>query len=191
MADIDLLEDLEGTPEGGGRRGLSLSSWVLIAGIVAVCVVIGLALVRQTQGQPQSGPAPDFTVTTFDGQTIRLSELRGQVVVINFWASWCGPCREEMPALQRLWTRYRDRGVLFLGITYADDDTDSLAFMREFGVTYPNAPDRGTVISKELYHIQGVPETFVIDQEGNVAEFIYSVVNEESLAATLDRLLAG
>lgn len=186
----DLLEQLEQTDTSTTRRGLSTGSIVLLAGVVVAVIVVGIALLRQQQAQPTSGLAPDFTITTFDGEEFRLSEQRGQIVVINFWASWCGPCREEAPALQRIWERYRDQGVIVLGVTYTDEPDDSLAFMQEFGLTYPNADDARSMVSNDLYHIQGVPETFVIDQEGNVAQFIYSVVKEEELTALIDRLLA-
>jgi cytochrome c biogenesis protein CcmG/thiol:disulfide interchange protein DsbE len=173
------------------RRGVGPVALLILLTVVAVAAVVGVAFVRNSQAQPTSGLAPDFTLTTFDGQTMRLSDLRGQVVVLNFWASWCGPCREEAPALEAVWRDYQDRGVTVLGVAFADLDPDSVAFLQEFGVTYPNGPDTGTVISKEQYHIKGVPETFIIDQQGEVAQFIFSVVDEQQLRATLDGLLAG
>lgn len=173
-----------------GKRRLGLGSIVLILGIIAVAAVFGIALARQNAGQPVSGPAPDFTVTTFDGQRFKLSEQRGKVIVINFWASWCIPCRDEAPELQATWEAYQNRGdIILLGIAYADNGPRSLAFMEEFGITYLNAPDIGTRISDQ-YNIQGVPETFVIARDGTVSEFIYAGVTQEQLGAAIERALA-
>ena len=180
-------EEME--PEAPRKRGLSLSSIVLLIGAALTISVFGFALARQNQTQPDSGAAPDFTITTFEGDTISLSDLRGQVVVVNFWASWCGPCRVEAPDLQNVYERYKDKGVQVIGITYTDTEAKSLAYIGEFGITYPNGPDMGTRIS-DRYNIQGVPETFVIDKNGNVAEFIYAPTNEQHLSDIIDRLLA-
>jgi len=116
-------------------------------------------------------------------------EASGSIVVVNFWASWCIPCRAEAPALQAIWERYRERGVIVLGVNWTEtSDQTAQAFMQEFGMTYPNGLDRGTRIA-DLYHITGVPETFVIDQEGNVAQFFYAEINEGDLSALLETLL--
>lgn len=172
------------------RRGLGPLGLLALIGVVVIAAIFGVALVRNSQSQPQSGAAPDFAITTFDGQPVSLSGLRGNVVVLNFWASWCGPCRDEANALEAVWRDYQDDGVVVLGVAFADLDPDSVAFMNEFGITYPNGPDTGTIISKELYHITGVPETFIIDQQGQVRQFIYSVVNERDLRTTVESLLA-
>jgi cytochrome c biogenesis protein CcmG/thiol:disulfide interchange protein DsbE len=186
MTDVNLPFE-ESAPRQPAKR-LSLSSIVLLIGILAAIAVFGLQLSRRQQTQPTEGAAPHFAITTFDGQELTLDDLRGQIVVLNFWASWCGPCRLEAPDLQRIHERYRDQGVVVVGVTYTDTDAKSVAFMEEFGMTYPNGPDRGNRIS-DRYNIQGVPETFVIDREGNVAHFIYAPTNEQQLTTMLDNLL--
>jgi cytochrome c biogenesis protein CcmG/thiol:disulfide interchange protein DsbE len=166
------MAELEMLPESkpAARGGFSLGSMVLLAGIVLVAVVFAVQLARQRQTQPESGAAPDFTLTTLQGETITLSDLRGKVVVINFWASWCGPCRVEAPVLERVWQQYKDRGVVLLGVAYTDTESGARAFIAEFNQTYPNGLDLGTRISDQ-YHITGVPETFVVDQNGDVVRF--------------------
>lgn len=182
----DLLEEPTVLP----RRGSRLGSVVLVVGIVLTMTVFGIALARRNQSQPTSGAAPDFTITTFEGAQFRLSEQRGKVIIINFWASWCIPCRAEAPVLQAVWERYRDLGVVVVGIDYLDTDRDAGAFIEEFELTYPNGPDLRTEIS-QAYRVQGVPETFIVDQGGNIAQFIYGAVNEAQLNKILDSLLAG
>lgn len=188
MSQDTLTQELFPKPQSSLRSGFSPGSMVLLTGVVLFGIVIGVALSRQLKTQPTSGPAPDFTLTTFEGDTFRLSEQRGKVVIVNFWASWCGPCRDEAPILQNLWEKYRDRDVILVGVAYADNERESLAFIEEFGITYPNGPDIGTRISDD-YRITGVPETFVVDQEGNVAAFIIAPVRPGQLDAMVDDLL--
>jgi len=135
--------------------------------------------------------APDFTMPSLDGGgTIRLSSLRGQVVVFNFWASWCGPCRLEAPGLERVSEAYRDRGVHFLGIDYRDNRPAADAFIREFGITYPSVFDPTGSLADD-YRLVGVPTTFVIDQNGRIGFRFLGYVNEQSLRSVLSQVLGG
>lgn len=187
----DTLDQLLGPqPEvDRSRKGLSTGTIFMLVGFVVFGVVIALALFRQSAPQPTEGAAPDFEFVTFDGVNYRLSDFRGKVVVLNFWASWCAPCRDEAPELQSAWEYYRpSEQVVFLGIAYADNGVRSLEYLDEFQIDYLNAPDLGTRIS-ELYGIRGVPETFVIDQNGEVAQFIFAGVTEAQLREVIDPLL--
>ncbi len=145
--------------------------WVQILIFAVVIGVLGffaIGLKARGEVQPSSGPAPDFTLNTFDGQQIKLSDLRGKVVVINFWASWCVPCRDEAPFLQSTYLQYKDKGVVFLGIDWVDPEPDARDYLKQFKITYPNGPDLGSAINP-LFRIKGVPETYFVGKDGNLA----------------------
>lgn len=168
---------------------LALGIVVVFTGFVAV------QLFKRNATQPASGPAPDFTLRLFEGydgglgtSSVTLSDLRGRVVLINFWASWCIPCEQEAPELEATWRAYWDRGVVFLGVDWVDNEADALAYLKRFDITYANGPDIGTKIGP-LYRITGVPETFIVDRDGNVVFFKISPVTQGELSATLDRIL--
>ncbi len=139
-------------------------AFLLVAGLIAL---LAWGVVKANNGPVNSGLAPDFTLTTFDGRAITLSQLRGQVVVVNFWASWCVPCRQEADYLERTWRKYQDRGVVFIGVNWVDTDKEARAFLDEFGITYINGPDFGTRIA-QAYRIRGIPETFFVDKTGQL-----------------------
>ena len=113
-------------------------------------------------------PAPDFVLTLSDGRVVRLSDFRGRPVVINFWASWCAPCRVEAPALEEAHVRYKDRGVIILGINLWDTGEAAAEFRKVYGQTYPSGPDPRGKIAIE-YGVSGIPETFFITPDGKIA----------------------
>lgn len=149
----------------GGRVGVA----ILLVGVLAVAFMSALGdAVRRPKGGPVVGePAPGFTLVTFHGPAVALDDLRGDVVVLNFWASWCAPCADEADDLEQLWRRFKDRDVRFLGVDYVDTEGPARAYLAEHDVTYPNGPDLGSRIS-DRYGITGVPETFVIDRRGRI-----------------------
>jgi len=124
-----------------------------------------------------------------DGR-LALRELRGTPVVLNFWASWCVPCREEAPALERGWREQGRRGVLFLGLNMQDITDDARAFIRDFGLTYPNVRDRGNEVARR-YGATGLPETFFISATGNVVAHVIGVVSAQQLRDGVAAAQAG
>ena len=160
-------------------------AFLLVAGLIAL---LAWGVVKANNGPVNSGLAPDFTLTTFDGRAITLSQLRGQVVVVNFWASWCVPCRQEADYLERTWRKYQDRGVVFIGVNWVDTDKEARAFLDEFGVTYINGPDLGTRIA-QAYRIRGIPETFFVDKTGQLSGIKIGPFAPPELENRLDELL--
>jgi cytochrome c biogenesis protein CcmG/thiol:disulfide interchange protein DsbE len=111
---------------------------------------------------------PDFVLTTFEGEEIALRDLAGQVVVLNFWASWCRTCDDEAAELEQAYQIFKDRNVVFLGVDYSDTDRAALAYLEKFGITYPNGPDLRTRIS-QAFRIRAVPETYIVAPDGTLA----------------------
>jgi cytochrome c biogenesis protein CcmG/thiol:disulfide interchange protein DsbE len=163
--------------------------WV---GLIALLVLLALGLQRSRQGPITVGDkVPNFSLTTFEGQTIELDDLAGKVVVLNFWASWCKPCEQEAAELEEAWRSYEPQGeVVFLGVDYVDTETEAKAYLEKFAITYPNGPDLGTRIS-QAFRIRGVPETYFIGKDG-VLRYV-QIGPFSSLAqikATIEPLLA-
>lgn len=134
-------------------------------------------------------PAPDFVRATLAGDSLRLSELRGNVVVLNFWASWCIPCLQEHPLLVAADERWRDQGLRIVGVVYQDTPANARDWLRERGGTWANILDPGSKLSIE-YGLFGVPETFFIDRRGMVAHKQIGPVSADVLASWITRLLA-
>lgn len=148
------------------RRWVTVSIW---AGLLGLLALVGFGLMRAQQGPVSVGArAPEFTLTTFEGGEVSTADLLGKVVVINFWASWCKPCEQEALELELAYQLYKNQGVEFLGVDYADTENEALAYLDRFDITYPNGPDLRTFISQS-YRMRGVPETFIIGPDGRIS----------------------
>jgi cytochrome c biogenesis protein CcmG/thiol:disulfide interchange protein DsbE len=158
------LETELSEPRKGFNWGVVLV-WVLVLGLL---VIVGLGLVRTQEGPIGIGKSvPDFTLTTFDGQQYSIEDYRGKVVLVNFWASWCKPCEQEAVELEQAYQNFKNREVVFLGVDYVDTETEALAYLDRFNITYPNGPDLGTRIS-QAFRIRGVPETYIVGRDGKI-----------------------
>lgn len=137
--------------------------------------------------------APAVTGVTLDGQSFDLAALRGEIVVLNVWASWCAPCRSEAPTLQALWTELQDDGVRFIGLDTRDSSAAAQAFIDRFGITYPNVVDedgRIQLLFRDTLPPQAIPSTVVIDEQGRVAARLLGEVSEASLRGVIDEVRA-
>jgi cytochrome c biogenesis protein CcmG/thiol:disulfide interchange protein DsbE len=150
-------------PQGNSRVIFGFAIVVTLA----VIALLGFRLMQVNAPALATGAAPAFELKTFEGQTIRLAGLSGKPVVLNFWASWCQPCRQEAPILQAVWEQYRTQNLYVIGVDYVDTEPEAKKYMQEFKITYPNGPDVGTRVS-QAYHITGVPETYFITRDGKL-----------------------
>jgi cytochrome c biogenesis protein CcmG/thiol:disulfide interchange protein DsbE len=170
-----------------------VARWLIPLAAIPVLVLLayGFRVNPRDIPSPLVGrPAPPFTLTTLDGQPVALEKLRGRVIVLNFWASWCFPaCYDEAPALERGWRAHRERGVTVLGIDIQDTPDKAQKFIRDFGLSFPNAQDPTGKVSID-YGVYGVPETFFIDRQGRIRAKHVGAVSDEVLRAHVERLLA-
>ena len=141
---------------------------------------------------PISGhPAPDFTLKTLDGQEVSLSDFQGQPVIINFWATWCGPCRVEMPHFQEAFTAHQnDVVILGVNLTQRDNPDDVPGFVEEFGLTFPILFDEDGQVANE-YKAFGQPASIFVDEAGGVHTVFYGPVNRDFIDARISELLAS
>jgi peroxiredoxin len=127
----------------------------------------GLIMTTAVNAGTDDGPAPDFALKSQSGENLRLSEFQGEVVMINFWASWCGPCRQEMPLLDELYTQYQPLGFTILGVNVEEDSSKAKQLLKESPVNFPILFDNKSEVSK-LYKVVAMPSTVLVDRDGNV-----------------------
>jgi cytochrome c biogenesis protein CcmG, thiol:disulfide interchange protein DsbE len=141
-----------------------------VAGVAMLATILVWRLTHHTPPPKVGAPAPAFSLRRLDGSgSVSLASLRGKTVVLNFWASWCEPCKREAPALERLWRRYRGRDVVVLGVdTGPDAKSDGRRFVAAHGLTYPIVFDPNALVAANSYDVAGLPVTYVLDRRGRV-----------------------
>src|SRR6266498_3076703 len=180
------------------RRGVPIWAQIIIwVFLVSLLAIVALGVNRAQQGTVQPGKTNDnFTLSLYSGyeldgkSEVNLKDLRGKVVVVNFWASWCKPCEQEAAELQAAWKEYETTGqVVFLGADYVDTEPEARVYLKKFGITFSNGPDLATRIS-QYFRIQGVPETYFVDQNG-VLKYVQigPLTTVDEIRAQIDPLL--
>jgi cytochrome c biogenesis protein CcmG/thiol:disulfide interchange protein DsbE len=170
-----------------------LLPWAIPLAVVPVLVLLAYGFRTDPHDIPSpllGKPASPFALTAFDGKPVALDALKGQVVIVNFWASWCYPaCYEEAPSLERAWQTYKDRGLVVVGVNFQDKEEPAKRFLTQFGHTFPNAPDPAGRVSVD-YGVYGVPETYFIDKKGRLRFKQVGPVSDELLKQQIETLLA-
>ena len=171
------------------KRSVRIWQAIFVLILLAFVGLLAARLIQTNESEHRArGMAPPFTFTTFEGETIALADLKGQGVVLNVWASWCDPCRDEAALLEASWRREQGNGIIFLGLDYLDQEPAAKAYLAEFDITYPNGPDLQSAAARR-YGIKGVPETFFIDAEGNIQEIVIGpIVSEARMNELLDKI---
>ncbi|MGB6677947.1 MAG: TlpA disulfide reductase family protein [Terriglobales bacterium] len=171
---------------------------IVVAMVVALMLVFGFKLARRSSrsasagdAQMKSGIAPDFTLQSLDGKTVRLSDFRGKPVVLNFWATWCGPCKIEMPWFVDLQKQYGPAGLQFLGVAMDDASTKDIAeFTESMKVNYPILIGKDTV-GDAYGGVQFLPETFFIDRDGKVVDKVFGLKGRGEIEDAIKKILGA
>lgn len=166
---------------------------MIFAGVLAVIALLGFGLVSKSEDALAVGEQlPETALPTLDGaENGSIADYRGKWVLVNVWASWCDPCREEAPALQRFYERHRGAGFELLGVDTQDATDAALAFAEEYGLTYPQLHDGSGDYAKEQLRTTGVPENFLVDPDGEIAYVQRGPVTAEMLETQIAPLIEG
>jgi thiol-disulfide isomerase/thioredoxin len=183
--------DPDTAPRGSGRNPLAL---VVVAVVAALMLYFGFHMARRSDSNPgfsitKSGVAPDFTLETLDGKSMSLSELRGKAVLLNFWATWCGPCKIETPWLVELQKQYGSQGLQVIGVAMDDSGKDDIAkFTQEMGVNYPVLLGKEAV-GEEYGGVPALPESFFIGRDGKIVDRIIGLKGRGDIEEAIRKAL--
>ncbi|MBA3376661.1 MAG: TlpA family protein disulfide reductase [Actinobacteria bacterium] len=184
------------------HRGRLVAQGVAVGLVALLFLLLVWSLVMEEGGdfakaaaRGERPEAPDFTLERLDrGGELTLSSLRGKAVVLNVWASWCLPCKEEAPFLEQVWRQHRGRGLVMVGLDAKDFRKDARRFVRRFDLTFPIVYDGPGDVATDRYGVTGFPETFVLDREGRVVDVFVGAINSDKdrtrLRAAVNRALA-
>lgn len=171
-----------------------MPSWLVATAFILLAGFIILIYAGYARSRPEpikvGYPLPVFELTTFDGVAVHTADVQNEVVVINFWASWCEPCEQEAAGLENAWRSYQSRGdVRFIGVDYVDTEKEALDYIKTYALSYPNGPDLRSSISN-AFRIRGVPETYIFDRGGKlVFHKIGPFTSTAEIIAIIDPLL--
>ena len=192
-------EKVTGGPRRSTRKRRIITFLVVSLSCVAVLALLGSQLLVPAQDQSSSTqsasplighPAPDFTLAALSARpapAIHLASFKGEPVMLNFWASWCDPCKHEAPLLEATWQRVRGQGVVFIGIDFEDSQSNGLSFLQTYGITYRNVIDASGSVAIN-YGVTGVPETVFIDRHGVIVRKVIGELTEQTLDSNLQLL---
>jgi cytochrome c biogenesis protein CcmG/thiol:disulfide interchange protein DsbE len=173
---------------------MSAKTFFAVMGVLAVVALLGFGLLSKGEAAIAVGdPAPDGELERLvpEGGTAEIADHRGGWLLINFWASWCDPCRDEAPLLEEFWIAHRDQGVTVLGVNLDDTRADARAFIDEFGLTYPQLRDGDGRQWRDDYGMTGFPESFLVDPQGRLAVIRRGPVDAEVLATEFEPVIEG
>jgi thiol-disulfide isomerase/thioredoxin len=194
----DAESSLTSTTESSAQSSAAHRPWLRpVIAIAAIVLIIGVAVALRGLGSRQQHPgygpldtrspvvnqvAPDFVLQGTDGHPVRLSDLRGKVVLVNFWATWCIPCRQEMPAIAQAYADHRGQGFTVLEVNEQESPDAIRSFSEQTGEMPPVVLDQDGAVMRQ-YHLQGLPDSFLIDRQGNVHALSYGPITQQTIAA--------